>query len=265
MIHGVVARSAAAMPPAPAVQRKAILRSVIAVRAVLPLRPVVAVLSLLMLRLGAGNERWQAVDVALVFRARMLRTRLKLLLVLLRLRVLLIVMLLARIIWLWLARGERLAADMGLFAIAIVIAVVGRAHLTGWLLLVIGLVLPELLLRRSNEAEIVLGVLIIIFCCDWVPGALRVTGKLKVLFRNVGRGSANFYVRPVGLVHSRQWILMMMMMPTLAVTTAHAFVLTVSHGLLFRQPPFTATASWPPILSLSSPDSIVRLRAARIS
>ena len=41
---------------------------------------------------------------------------------------------------------------------------------------------------------------------------------------------------------------MMMMMPTFAVATAHAFVLTVSHGLLFRQPPFTATARLPPIL-----------------
>jgi len=40
----------------------------------------------------------------------------------------------------------------------------------------------------------------------------------------------------------------MMMMPTLAVATAHTFVLTVSHGLLFRRPPFTATAPLPPIL-----------------
>jgi hypothetical protein len=40
----------------------------------------------------------------------------------------------------------------------------------------------------------------------------------------------------------------MMMMPTFAVATAHAFVLTVSHGLLFRRPPFTATAPLPPIL-----------------
>ena len=39
-----------------------------------------------------------------------------------------------------------------------------------------------------------------------------------------------------------------MVMPTFAVATAHAFVLTVSHGLLFRQPPFTATAPLPPIL-----------------
>jgi len=206
MIHGVVARSAAAMPPAPPVQRKAILLSVIAVRAVLPLRPVVAVLRLLMLRLSAGDERWQAVDVALVFRlvfrTRMLRPRLKLLLMLLR-RLLLIVMLLARIVRLRLARGERLTADMGLLTIAIVVTVIGRAHLAGRLLLVIGLTLPELLLRRSDEAEIVLGVLIIIFRCNRVPGALRVTGKLKVLFGDMGRRTANFYVRPIGLVHSR--------------------------------------------------------------
>lgn len=203
MIHRVVARSAAAMPPAPPVQRKAILLSVIAVRAVLPRRPVVAGLRRLMLRLSAGDERWQAVDVALVFRIRLLRPRLKLLLMLLRLMVLLIVMLLARIVRLRLARGERLAADMGLLTIAVVVTVIGRAHLAGRLLLVIGLTLPELLLRRSDEAEIVLGVLIIIFRCNRVPGALRVTGKLKVLFGDMGRRTANFYVRPIGLVHSR--------------------------------------------------------------
>jgi len=202
MIHGVVARSDAAMPPAAPVQREAILRSVIAVRAVLPRRPVIAVLRLLMLRLSAGDERRQAVDVALVFRSRMLlRPRLKLLL---RLMVLLIVMLFARIIRLRLARGERLAADMGLLAIAVVVAVIGRrAHLAGRLQLVIGLTLPELLLRRSDDAEIVLGVLIIIFRCNRVPGTLRVTGKLKILFGDMGRRTANFYVRPVGLVHSR--------------------------------------------------------------
>jgi len=204
MIHGVLARStAAAMPPAPPVQRKAILRTVIAVRAVLPLRPVVALRSLLLLRLSTGDERWQAVDVALVFRTRMLRPRLKILLILLWLIVLLIVMLLARIVWLWLARGERLAADVRLLTIAVVVAVIGSAHLAGLLLLVIGLILPELLLRRSDEAEIVLGVLIIIFCCNRIPGALRVTGELKVLFGDMRRRTANFYIRPIGLVHSR--------------------------------------------------------------
>jgi hypothetical protein len=69
-----------------------------------------------------------------------------------------------------------------------------------------------------------------------------------------------------------------MMMPTLTVATAHAFVLTVSHDLLFRQPPFTATTLLPPLPSnltrfASSPDFqfhqisnftfIVRRRAAR--
>lgn len=203
MVHAVVARSAAAMPPAAPVQREAILRSVIAVRAVLALRPVITVLRLLMLRLSPGDERRQAVDVALVFRFRMLlRPRLRLLL--LRLIVLLIVMLLARMKRLRLARGERFAAHMGLLAIAVVVAVIGgRAHLAGLLLLVIGLILPELLLRRSDDAEIMLGVLIIIFRCNRVPGTLRVTGKLKILFGDMRRRTANFYVRPVRLVHSR--------------------------------------------------------------
>jgi hypothetical protein len=41
---------------------------------------------------------------------------------------------------------------------------------------------------------------------------------------------------------------MMMMMSTFAVTTAHTFVLTVSHDLLFRQPLLPATAGLPPLL-----------------
>jgi hypothetical protein len=44
--------------------------------------------------------------------------------------------------------------------------------------------------------------------------------------------------------------MMMMMVPTFAVTTAHPFVLTVSHGLLFRQPLLSATARLPSLLSI---------------
>lgn len=44
--------------------------------------------------------------------------------------------------------------------------------------------------------------------------------------------------------------MMMMVVPTFAVTTAHPFVLTVSHGLLFRQPLLSATARLPPLLSI---------------
>jgi hypothetical protein len=53
-----------------------------------------------------------------------------------------------------------------------------------------------------------------------------------------------------------------LMMPTFAVATAHALVLTVSHGLLFRQPPCIATAPVPPLLS-NSPHCIGRPGAAR--
>jgi hypothetical protein len=238
MIHGVLARPAtAAMPPAPPMQRKAILRSIITVRATLPMRAAIALLRLLMLGLTASDERRQAIDIALVFRTGMLWPRLKMLLMLLRLIVLLIVvLLLARIIRLRLTWREWLAADMRLVAIAVVVALLGPAHLAGLLLLlllVIRLTLSELLLRRGDDPEIVFGVLIIIFGCNRIAGALCVTSELKVLFSDVRRGSANFYVRPIGLIHSRQWILMM---PTFAVATAHALVLTVSHDLLFRNP-----------------------------
>ncbi len=218
MIHGMLTRSpAAAMTAAPPMQRKAILLPVIAVRAVLALWSV-AVLLLLMLRLlmlrllrlrllrlrlAAGDERRQPVDVALIVRTGVLRPRLKMLLLLLRLIVLrLIVVLFARIIGLRLARSKGFAADVRLLALAFIIALIGAARLAG-LLLVIGLGLPELLLRRGDETEIVLGVLVIIFCCNRIAGALRVTSELKILFGDVGCGSANFYIRSIGLVHSR--------------------------------------------------------------
>jgi len=76
---------------------------------------------------------------------------------------LIVVLLFARIIRLRLAWREGFAADMWLLAIALIIALIGAAHLAG-LLLVIGLALPELLLRRGDDTEIVLGVLIVIFC-----------------------------------------------------------------------------------------------------
>ncbi len=114
----------------------------------------------------------------------------------------LVLMLFARIIRLRLARSERFAADMWLLALALFVALIGTARLAG-LLLVIGLTLPELLLRCGDDPEIVLGVLIIIFRCNGVPGALRVTSKLKVLFGDVRCGAANFYVRTIGFVRPR--------------------------------------------------------------
>jgi len=174
----------------------------------------------LLLRLAAGDERRQPFNVFLADRGHMLRSRLRVLRLCLR------VVLLARIERLRLAWCKRFAADGGLFVV-VVVAVVGNiaARLAG--LLVVGLTLAKLLLRRRDQAEVMLRVLIIVFGGDRVSGALRISGQLKVFFSNVGSGSPNFHVRSVGLVHARQWILMM---ATFAVATPHALVLTVSHG-----------------------------------
>src|SRR5581483_3273296 len=53
------------------------------------------------------------------------------------------------------------------------------------ILLIVGVLLAELLLRGSDQTEIMLGVLIVIFGRDRIAGALRVTGKLDVLFRDM--------------------------------------------------------------------------------
>jgi hypothetical protein len=234
--------AAAAMPAPAPVQRETVGRAaVIAVLAVLTiaaLAPLAAALIVLgrRLRLAAGDEGGQALDVAVIGGNGLLP-----LLIVLRLRRLLrlillrLVLLLARVKRLRLRR-EGLAAHRRLIALAIVVIVVrGIAAGVAALLLVIGLRLAKLFLRSGDQAEIMLGVLIIIFGGDRVAGALRIARELKIFFRDMRRGPANFYVLSVGLVHSRQRILMM---PTLAatVTTAHAFILTVSHGLLFRNP-----------------------------
>ena len=102
----------------------------------------------------------------MILRAGVLRPRLKMLLMLLWLMVLrlIVVLLFARIIRLRLARSEGFAADMWLLAVALIIALIGAAHLAGLLLLVIRLALAELLLRRGDDTEIVLGVLVVVFC-----------------------------------------------------------------------------------------------------
>lgn len=175
---------------------------------------------------------------------KLLRLMLRLLgLVLLRLMRLIVLRLV--LIVLRLTRVERLRlwrvglAGLGLI-IAVIVAVVGHiaAHSTARLLLLkIGLILAKLLLRGGDQTEIMLGMLIIIFGGDRISRALRVASELKIFFGNVRGGSPDFYVRPIGLVHPRQRILVMM--ATFAATTSHTLIiLTVSHGLLFRQPRF---------------------------
>jgi hypothetical protein len=223
-----------------------------------------------LLRLAAGDERRQPLDIAVVLRRHVQRPllivlrlrlllrlmlrrvllrlmmllivlRLMMLLIVLRLIVLLIVLrlmvlLLARIELLWFARREWFA-HLRLVVAVVIAVVVGRIvarAAAGRRLLEIRLILAKLFLRGGDQAEIMFGVLIIILGGDRISGALRVAGELEIFFGDMGRRSANFHVLPVGLVHSRQRILVMM--ATFAIAPAHAFVLSVSHGLLFRQP-----------------------------
>jgi hypothetical protein len=123
--------------------------------------------------------------------------------------------------------------------VAVIVAIVRHiaAHSAARLLLLkIGLVLTKLFLRGGDQAKIMFGVLIVIFGGDWISGALRIAGELEIFFGNVRGRAPDFYVLAVGLIHPRQRILVMM--TALTITTAHAFILTVSHGLLFRQPCF---------------------------
>src|SRR5579862_1864825 len=163
----------------------------------------------------------------------MLRLMLLRLLVLLRL-LMLRLLLFARVVWLRLG-CIRLTAHLRLL-LAVVIAVVDgtAAHVAARLLLVIGLALAKLFLRGGDQPEIMFGVLIVILGGNRIAGALCIAGELEIFFGDVRCRSPDFYVLPVGLVHPRQWILVMM--ATLTIATAHALILTVSHGLLFRQP-----------------------------
>jgi hypothetical protein len=253
-----------AVPPTPAVQREAVRRTVVAVLAaliVLPVRTVrpIGTLHPPLLRrrlwLAASDEGRQPFDVFVIGRLEVLvpglvvRLRLRLLmrllvlwrlLVLLRLLIvrrllLLRHLLLALIVGLLLWR-ERLAANRRLVIVAVVKRVVGVIAALLRLLLIEGrLGLPKVFLRGGDQAEIMFGVL--------------------VFLGNVRCVAPDLQVRSVGLVHARQWILVMVMTATAAaftaVATPHALILTVSHDLLFRQPPFAA-ALMPPFLFIDS-------------
>jgi hypothetical protein len=204
-------------------QREAVRRAVVAIRAVGTVRAL-ALLRRLLMRLAAGNERWQPLNIRfacgldVLLRARLnvlglnvLRLNMLLLNMLLlnmlrllhvRLLHVRLLLLLARVERLRLARRERLTADGRLLIVAVVIVVVGTIAARLAARLVIGLTLAKLLLRGRDQTEIMLGVLIIVFGCDRVAGTLRIAGKLEILLGDVRCRSANFHVRSIGLVHA---------------------------------------------------------------
>jgi hypothetical protein len=131
--------------------------------------------------------------------------------------------------------GLRLALTVRLLALAAEIALFVAVLAVPFARLLLGAIirvrLPELLLRGGDQAEIVLGMLIIVLRADRIARAQRVACELQVFVDHMGGGAADLNVRPIRLVDSREWIL------TFAVATAHSLVLTVSHGVLALSTP----------------------------
>lgn len=254
-------RARSAMPAA-AVPAVAVV-ALIAVLAVAVLLAGVVLVGIL-LRCSAGDEGGQAANVAAIGSA-LLGLRLRLVLLIVRPRLLLVVLIFARLLLMVLARLLlvmlrlllvmlllrllllmwivrlilAVRPDPVLFAFvkAVVAAALRHALLLRLLtllrlLIVIRILLPKLFLRRRDQPEVMLGVLVVILGCDRVAGALRIAGELDVLLRDVGGGAANFHIGPVRLVNPCQRILALAAM---AAATPHT-LLAVSHGVSVRQP-----------------------------
>jgi hypothetical protein len=208
------------------------------------------------LRLSAGDERGQAVDVAVIrlhLWLRLLRLRLRTIFAELWLALrLALIRLLARRIWLLLLRRlrreTRLGAEGGKVAFAFLTGIVAHFAVgTLLLLILLRLILPELLLRGGDDAEVVFGVLVIVFGGNRVARALRIARKLHVFFGEVGRGAADLDLRTVGFVDPGHRILATpVVIAVVAVPAAaaaavpHTLVLAVSHVVFSHQPRIVA-------------------------
>ena len=192
----------AAVPAAPAaVQREAVRLSVETVLAV-----TAALVGLLRLRLSAaGDERWQA-GIAAAFGTRLRRMLLRaapaigLWLLTRRIRRLLLIRLsLARLIGLRLtpAVGHVAHRLSGPVVVAPVVTVVATLLAAGGVVTVVRIVLPELFLRRGDQAEIMFGVLKVIFRRHRVARGLGVACQLHVFIGDVVGGPADLHVGTV--------------------------------------------------------------------
>ena len=219
----------------------------------------------ILLRLSPGDEGRQAVHAALraarlgggtVVMARLLiLTRLMVLTILtivarlvvvvlwagLLMAALLKVALLIRLLMLarrvWLAATRLRLHDAVVLAVEIVVGALFAAAAGLRLLLLIGLVLPELFLRRRDQAEIMLGVLVVVFRRDRIAGRGRIAGKLDVFLGDVIGGASDFHIGAVRFVDARQRIMILAAASAAAIAAPHAMVLvlTVPHSLPFRQ------------------------------
>src|SRR6202041_1416086 len=123
-------------------------------------------------------------------------------------------------------------------AFALVVAVLRRHFILGARL---RLVLTELLLGSGDQAEIMLGMLVVVLGGYRIAGRARVARQLHIFFRDVGCGAANLDVGSVGFEHPGHRILaapVVIIVVVIVVPVAHPLVvvLTVSHIVPLFQP-----------------------------
>ena len=201
--------STAAMTSAPAMHAETILATVALVVTVL-------VLAGILLRLAtAGDECRQAADLLSAFLAALIWIWLLLILLRLMLRAVMH-LLIARRERLGIARQIRLLlrftrsvarlilAHEGLAVVIIPVKSLVGVLLAGGalllllrLLVIIWILLPELFLRGGNQAEIVLGMLVVVLGRNRIARTLCVARELDVFFRYMRSGAANFDVGTV--------------------------------------------------------------------
>jgi len=124
--------------------------------------------------------------------------------------------------------------------VTLVVAVITADHVVGPGLQ-LRLVLAELLLSRRDQAEVMLGMLIVILGGDRVAGRPRIARELNVFLGHMRGGAANLDIRSVGLENTGHRVLAAPVIVTIIVVAvvpvAHALVvLTVSHVLPLFQP-----------------------------
>src|SRR6185437_9724603 len=146
------------------------------------------------LRLGLRLElRLRPVfAIVVVFARLMLLARL----VGLPLALMITLLILARHIGLRLRRDEAgLLPEIGK-TLAVVVAILG-GHFAVDARLLLRLALAELLLGRGDQAEVMLGVLVVILGGDRIAGRAGVTRQLHIFLGDVGGGAADLDVGPV--------------------------------------------------------------------
>jgi len=201
--------STAAMTSTPAMHAETILATVALVVTVL-------VLAGILLRLAtAGDECRQAADLLSAFLAALIWIWLLLILLRLMLRAVMH-LLIARRKRLGIARQIRLLlrltrsvarlvlAHEGLTVVVIAVKSLVGVLLAGGalllllrLLVIIWILLTELFLRGGNQAEIVLGMLVVVLGRNRIARTLRVARELDIFFRYMRSGAANFDVGTV--------------------------------------------------------------------